>query len=101
MVAAALKFSSSHDAEVSIYPSGDAGRLEVLNALNWHEAHGEYEWPDFTGFDFAQAMRFRRALVNDVFGALEKAGRVKIAGEQAPVGLATPQNSGKRAGENG
>ena len=101
MVAAALKFSSSHDTEVSIYSSGDAGCLEVLNVLNWQEAHGEYEWPEFAGFDFAQAMRFRRALVNDVFVALEKAGNVKVVREQAAAVLATPQNSKKRANESG
>jgi hypothetical protein len=72
MVTASLQFSCSSDAPVSSYTTPDAGRLDVLNVLNWYEAHDEYEWPDFNklGLDFAQTMRFRRALVNDVFVAL-------------------------------
>jgi hypothetical protein len=105
MVTAALKFSSSNDNTVSSYTSPDAGRIDVLNVLNWHEAHDEYEWPDFThmGFDFSQTMRFRRALVNDVFVALQKAGNIRITRE--PGVLGTPQSGvavgGKRAGADG
>jgi hypothetical protein len=98
MVTAALKVSSSTNNTVSSYTTPDAGRIDVLNVLNWHEAHDEYAWPDFTGmgFDFAQAMRFRRALVNDVFVALQKAGYVRITGE--PGVLGTPQSGSKRSG---
>jgi hypothetical protein len=105
MVTAALKFSSSNDNTVSSYTSPDAGRIDVLNVLNWHEAHDEYEWPDFThmGFDFSQTMRFRRALVNDALVALEKAGNIRITSE--PGVLGTPQSGvvveGKRAGADG
>ena len=102
MVTASLKFSCSNDAPVS-YTTPDAGRLGVLNVLNWHEAHDDYEWPDFIqlGHDFPQAMRFRRGLVNDVFLALEKAGVIKITGE--PGVLGTPQSSAvkRRAGVSG
>ena len=121
MVTASLKFSCSNDAPVS-YTTPDAGRLGVLNVLNWHEAHDDYEWPDFIqlghdftqgalfialpgtrvdGHDFTQAMRFRRGLVNDVFLALEKAGVIKITGE--PGVLGTPQSSAvkRRAGVSG
>ncbi|KAI2487062.1 hypothetical protein Ptr902_01195 [Pyrenophora tritici-repentis] len=61
-----------------------------------YEAHDEYEWPTVTGYDFAQAMRIRRALVNDVFVALEKTGRVKLVGEQAQSVPNTLQSSGKK-----
>ncbi|RYN20962.1 hypothetical protein AA0121_g11481 [Alternaria tenuissima] len=100
MVTASLKFSRSKDAPVSLYTTPDAGRLDVLNVLNWHEAHDDYEWPDFIqlGHDFTQAMRFRRGLVNDIFLALEKAGVIKITGESGVLG--TPQSSAvkRRAG---
>jgi hypothetical protein len=102
MVTAALKFSNSSDNVNSSYPTPDSGCIDVLNVLNWHEAHDEYEWPDFTkmGFDFSQAMRFRRALVNDVFVALQRAGNIRITGE--PGVLGTPQSGlaagGKRTG---
>lgn len=69
MVTAALKYASDQTSPTT-YASADEARLEILNTLNWYEAH---EWPDFArlGFDFSQAMRFRRALVNDVFSALK------------------------------
>ncbi|KAK1917306.1 hypothetical protein P3342_000019 [Pyrenophora teres f. teres] len=78
VVVAALKFLSSRDAAVLTYTSSDGACMDVLNVLNRHEAHGEYEWPAFSGYGFAQAMRIRRALVNDVFVALEKTGRVAL-----------------------
>ncbi|KAG9185809.1 hypothetical protein G6011_07140 [Alternaria panax] len=79
MVTASLKFSCSSDAPVLSYTTPDAGRLDVLNL----------------GLDFAQAMRFRRALVNDVFVALEKAGIIDITSETGVLG--TPwSSSGKR-----
>jgi hypothetical protein len=91
MVTAALKFSSSNNNTSSSYTTPDASRIDVLNILNWHEAHDEYEWPSFTniGFDSAQAMRFRRAFVNDVFVALQKVGNIRITSE--PGVLGTPQ----------
>ncbi|KAI8931035.1 hypothetical protein NX059_012046 [Plenodomus lindquistii] len=95
MVTAALKFSSANT-RPSTYPTPDSARLEILNTLNWYEAHSEYAWPDFTalGFDFSQAMRFRRALVNDVFSAMQQAGTVRINAEVG--GLATPVSDGGR-----
>ncbi|KAF2832673.1 hypothetical protein CC86DRAFT_401422 [Ophiobolus disseminans] len=102
MVTAALKYASDQNTPMT-YTSADEARLEILNTLNWYEAHDEYEWPDFArlGFDFSQAMRFRRALVNDVFVALKKAGNVKLS----DVGmLGTPDSSvtrSKRAGASG
>jgi hypothetical protein len=97
MVTAALKFSAANESKTSTYATPDAGRFDVLNTLNHLEAHDEYQWPDYNGigFDFSQAMRFRRALVNDVFVALQKAGQIEIAGE--PGVLGTQQSSGKRA----
>ncbi|KAF2846215.1 hypothetical protein T440DRAFT_458869 [Plenodomus tracheiphilus IPT5] len=91
MVTASLKFNSANT-RMSTYPTPDAARLDILNTLNWFEAHDEYAWPDFTarGFDFNQAMRFRRALVNDVFAGLQKAGTVRITSETG--GLATPNS---------
>ncbi|RMZ73442.1 hypothetical protein GMOD_00007950 [Pyrenophora seminiperda CCB06] len=103
MVAAVLKFSSSADGAVSSYFSPDAGRLDLLDVLNWHEAYGEYEWPDFIsailGYDFTRAMVFRCVLVSDVFVALEKTGMVMIVSQEALGVLGTPSSSGKRAGE--
>ncbi|KAF1849014.1 uncharacterized protein K460DRAFT_280436, partial [Cucurbitaria berberidis CBS 394.84] len=87
MVAAALKFSSDTSPVIS-YKTPDEGRLDILKTLNWFEAHDEYEWPDFSrlGYDFSQAMRFRRALVNDLFVALHKVGHIKITGEAGVMG---------------
>jgi len=101
MVTAALKFASDQPASVT-YASADEARLEILNTLNWYEAHTEYEWPDFThlGFDFSQAMRFRRALVNDVFIALKKAGNVRV-NEGGGVGTPDSANGGGRATKRG
>lgn len=98
MVVAALKFVSDEKKPVT-YTSPDEARLDILNTLNWYEAHSEYEWPRFTrmGFDFSQAMRFRRALVSDVFIALQKAAIVKIAGGAGGIG--TPEISVGKAGK--
>jgi hypothetical protein len=91
MVTAALKFASDEKTPIT-YTSHDEARLDVLNTLNWFEAHSEYEWPDFArqGFDFSQAMRFRRALVTDVFIALQKAGNVRIGSKLGVLG--TPES---------
>ncbi|CAO2650208.1 Nn.00g015000.m01.CDS01 [Neocucurbitaria sp. VM-36] len=91
LVTAALKFSSDTSPSIG-YLTPDEGRLDILKTLNWYEAHDEYEWPDFStmSYDFNQAMRFRRALVNDVFIALQKAGYIK---DQADPGASAPPNS--------
>lgn len=80
MVVAALKFVSDEETPVT-YANQDVALLGILATLNRYEAHGEYEWPDFTsmGFDFCQTMRFRRQLVSDVLNALQKADTIKIA----------------------
>jgi hypothetical protein len=72
MVTGALKFTSDEKTPVT-YTSQDEARLDILNTFNWLEAHSEYEWPNFArlGYGFSQAMHFRRALVNDVFIALQ------------------------------
>lgn len=103
MVTASLKFSCSSDAPVSSYTTPDAGRLDVLNVLNWYEAHDDYEWPDFNklGLDFAQTMRFRPALVNDVFVALQKAGVIKLTGEPGVLGLPQSSADKRKVGANG
>jgi hypothetical protein len=100
MVTAALKFASD-DKTRTMYATADEARLEILNTLNWYEAHSEYEWPNFTlmGFDFNQSMRFRRALVGDVFTSLQKSGNVNI-GARAE-GLGTPDSERERAGKRG
>ena len=62
------------------YTSEDAGKLEILKTLNFYEAHDGYTWPDFSslGYSFAQVMRLRRALVQDVFVALQRNGNVQV-----------------------
>ena len=92
MVTAALKFCSDATSSATSYTTADSARLDILKTLNWYEAHDEYEWPDFSsmGFDFSQAMRFRRALVSDVFVALQKAGNVRVSGEVGVFG--TPES---------
>ncbi|KAJ4372920.1 hypothetical protein N0V83_003211 [Neocucurbitaria cava] len=100
MVTAAIKFASDTSPPIS-YASPDEGRLDILKTLNWYEAHDEYEWPDFSnmGYDFSQAMRFRRALINDVFLALQKAGHIKTFAEPGPPGTpSSGQQGGKRIG---
>jgi hypothetical protein len=79
MVVAAVKFA--REQETTIFSTPDKAKLEILNLLNWLEAHGEYEWPDFQkdGLDFVQAMRLRRALVGDLFVALKQEGNMKVA----------------------
>jgi hypothetical protein len=98
MVTAALKFAFDKEAPCT-YPTQDEARLAVLNTLNWYEAHREYTWPNFTslGFDFGQAMRFRRALVSDVCVALQKAGNIKMSNGRGLRG--TPNSEGDRGGE--
>ncbi|KAH4214284.1 hypothetical protein HBI25_213450 [Parastagonospora nodorum] len=99
MVAAALKFVSGEKAAVS-YSSADEARLDILNTLNWFEAHAEYEWPSFTrlGYDFSQAMRFRRALVSDVFVTLQRSSHLKVTGGADALGTPDSARGGKRAG---
>lgn len=77
------------------YSSYDEGKTETLRALNFYEAHGEYTWPKFAtlGFDFAQAMKLRRALVNDVFNALVKTQDVVV---RAAGGLGITDSNKKR-----
>jgi hypothetical protein len=101
MVAASLKFTSSINAPYPSYTTPDAGRLDVLNVLNRHEARDEYAWPDFTelDLDFAQAMNFRCALVSDVFVALLKAGVIKITGRPGIMG--TPPSTASNRSEEG
>lgn len=79
MVTAALKCASDEKV-YAMHASPDDAKHCILKTLNWFEAHDEYEWPDFSRwkFDFSQAMRLRRALVQDVFNALQKAGSIKI-----------------------
>jgi hypothetical protein len=79
MVSAALQFASDSNPPTT-YPTPDAARLDMLNTLNWYEAHAEYAWPDFSahGCDFTLAMRFRRALVGDVCVALIKAEKMRV-----------------------
>jgi hypothetical protein len=101
MVTAALKFASDEKSP-AIYPSQDDAKLAILKTLNWWEAHDEYQWPDFSrmNFDFAQAMRLRRALVNDVFSVLQKAGNVKIGIAGIPNSLAEVRRN-KRSDDDG
>lgn len=91
MVTAAVKFSSASEHVITTYTSTDTARMDILNLLNWYEAHDEYHWPDFLGlgYDFYQAMRLRRVLVNDVFNGLQSAGKIKVADELDVPG--TPQ----------
>lgn len=51
------------------------------------------------GYDFSQAMRFRRALVSDVFVALEKAKHVRVTDEAGM--LSTPQSVRSRGVRRG
>lgn len=77
-VIAALKFALDENATLT-YVTPDEAKHSILKTLNWFEAHDEYEWPDFSdrNYDFAQVMRLRRALVQDVFNALQQANQVK------------------------
>jgi hypothetical protein len=83
MVDAVLKVVSDGNLPLK-YHSDNEGKLSILNSLNYHEAHDLYTWPDFTslGYDFANNMRLRRALVHDVYVALEKSGRLQVGTEQ-------------------
>lgn len=93
MVSASLTFANASDSTApGTYSTSDSARLDVLNILNWYEAHSEYTWPEFTsmGFDFGQAMRLRRQLVSDVCVALEKVGKIRVA----VGGLRTPDSEG-------
>jgi hypothetical protein len=93
MVTASLRFVSSTDSPHHTFACADDARLEILNTLNWYEAHGEYTWPRFAECDFSQSMRLRRALVSDVFAALHKAGNVRVR-----AALGTPESTAERAG---
>ncbi|PVH96989.1 hypothetical protein DM02DRAFT_674394 [Periconia macrospinosa] len=76
------------------FTTSDAAKMAINNHLNWHETHGNYEWPNFlaSGRDFNQAMRLRRALVDDAFGALKLNGRVAIEAD----GIAAPDSGTTR-----
>jgi hypothetical protein len=89
---AAIKIAKEEDRAPVRYGSQDKGKLDTMRTLNFFEAHDEYVWPDFSalGFDFAQTMRLRRALVNDVFAALMKSGII-VVGEVTP-GIGTPDS---------
>lgn len=97
MVTAALKCASDERLPVT-YASQDEARFRILKSLSWFEAHDEYEWPDFTSFnyDFSQVMRLRRALVQDIFNALERAGSLKISISGTPDSNAGRRSAGMR-----
>ncbi|KAF3036760.1 hypothetical protein E8E11_003979 [Didymella keratinophila] len=80
MVTAALKCASDEKLPAT-YTSQHEAQFQILRSLNWSEAHNVYERPDFSSFnyDFSQVMRLRRALVQDIFNALEKAGNLHIS----------------------
>lgn len=105
MITAAVKFSSARAHEsTTTYATPDAARMDILNLLNWYEAHADYAWPDFSslGFDFSLAMRWRRALVNDVYIALKKSGTVRIAAEcELPSTPLIRVACGKRSSSDG
>tara|TARA_R110002003_G_scaffold155_5_gene13703 strand:- start:19275 stop:19853 length:579 start_codon:yes stop_codon:yes gene_type:complete len=98
MVGAALVIGSDKNSPTT-YTTIDKARLDILTILNWYEAHSTYAWPDFArqGFDFNQAMRLRRQLVVDVFAALQKAGKVRLA--SAPGVPETPESVERGAGK--
>jgi len=79
MVTAALKCAGDERTALA-YITADEAKYSILKTLNWFEAHNEYEWPDFAGlnYSFDQVMRLRRALVADVYTALQKAGNIKL-----------------------
>lgn len=57
MATVALRYAS--DAEAPMHcATADKAKLEILNSLNWSEAHKEYKWPDFQqhGLDFAEPL---------------------------------------------
>jgi hypothetical protein len=102
MVTAALKIASDAQKTPITYPTTDAARLDVLNTLNWYEAHAEYAWPDFStmGYSFSETMRLRRQLVSDVEMALGKAGNVRVGRNDVDMGMGSPESmvGSKRSG---
>jgi len=90
MIDAALKVVSDETMPLR-YQSDNEGKLLILKSLDYYEAHDDYAWPDFPalGFDFANTMRLRRALVHDVYVILEKSGRLQIGPQQ----VVTPPHS--------
>ncbi|KAF1950647.1 hypothetical protein CC80DRAFT_598062 [Byssothecium circinans] len=91
MVTAALSLSKDTTLPKR-FGTPDSAKMALNDSLNWHEAHDSYKWPGFSslGFDFAQSMRLRRALVHDTFLALLKTGGLHVGGE------GTPESGGKR-----
>jgi hypothetical protein len=78
-----------------IYASREAALFDIHGTLSWAEAHGDFEWPDFTtfGLDFNQTLRHQRQLVTDVLDSLLKDEKVKIgSGANA---LDTPDSDGE------
>ncbi|KAF2655427.1 hypothetical protein K491DRAFT_716241 [Lophiostoma macrostomum CBS 122681] len=95
MVAATVTVARDWTKLPKEYVSEDAGKLDILNALNYEEAHDTYTWPDFSalGHNFAESMRFRRALVHDVFATLKTGGSIRVVGSPQ---LSTPNSSTKK-----
>lgn len=98
-MADAARLFTSDDKMSTNYKDSDDARMAILNTLNWFEAHAEYKWPDFARvrLDFSQIMRFRRALVSDVFVSLQRAGKVRIS--RGEGGLGTPNSVAERVGK--
>ncbi|KAL1643232.1 hypothetical protein SLS61_009331 [Didymella pomorum] len=98
MVTAALKGASDEKLPAT-YASQDEAQFQILRSLNWFEAHNDFN------YDFSQVMRLRRALVQDIFNALEKADNLHIsilgtpdshAGRRSAPGRAIRTNNRKR-----
>ena len=78
----------------------DEAKMAIFHILTALEFTSLYTWPDFKamGFDFANIMRLRRALITDITVALMKSDAFRNALEQrhAPPSsaqLLTPQAS--------
>lgn len=96
MIGATLKVVANETLPLK-YTSNDAGKLEILKTLNFYEAHDKYTWPDFSslGYDFAQTMRLRRALIHDVYVALHMNGSLHV--EAQPV-MPESSEKGRKSG---
>ncbi|KAF2186175.1 hypothetical protein K469DRAFT_687181 [Zopfia rhizophila CBS 207.26] len=97
MVDASIALVLAEDGTIDwpAFTSEDRAKVAVLGWLSSAEGKDVYKWPDFIaqGFDFANMMRLRRALITDICSALHKCGRIQIKADALDVATRTPKSS--------
>lgn len=102
---------SRHDHLAKTFRTQEDIKIALFDRLAWHDAHGQYTWPDFVthGYNFQGSIPLRRSLVEDLYETFKKigllvenvdGGMVFSTGTTSGT-IPPPESSKKGAGLNG